>query len=245
MGVTLFSSPFDKSAVDFLESIDVPAYKIASFEINDLPLVEHIARKGKPVIISTGIATLCEIKEAVDACRRVGNEQLALLKCTSTYPAPLESMNLSTIKNLSETFGCISGLSDHTLGSTAPVVARVMGAMIIEKHIKEDDDEESLDASFSLNVNEFGQMIKAVREAEKLMGTVSYDLDEKTNASRASRRSLFVCEDIGKDELLTEKNIRSIRPGHGLSPKYIEKALGKKAKKDLKKGTPLDWDLFY
>ncbi len=242
IGIDLFSSPFDKSAVDFLEKMDVPAYKIASFEITDIPLIEYAASKGKPMIISTGIATLCDIEEAVNACRRVGNEQIILLKCTSAYPAPLEDANLRTIPNLSETFGVIAGFSDHTLGITAPVAAVTLGAKVIEKHFILDKSLGGPDAAFSLDINEFKEMVKAVRDTEKLLGRVDYAMNEKKRKSREFSRSLFVVKDIKKGEILTEKNVRSVRPGFGLHPKYLKDILGKKATVDLKRGTPLKWE---
>ncbi|WP_187647941.1 pseudaminic acid synthase [Nitrosophilus labii] len=242
IGIDLFSSPFDKSAVDFLEKMDVSAYKIASFEITDIPLIEYAASKGKPMIISTGIATLCDIEEAVNACRRVGNEQIVLLKCTSAYPAPLEDANLRTIPNLSETFGVIAGFSDHTLGITAPVAAVTLGAKVIEKHFILDKSLGGPDAAFSLDINEFKEMVKAVRDTEKLLGRVDYTMDEKKRKNREFSRSLFIAKDIKKGEILTEKNIRSVRPGFGLHPKYLKDILGKKAAVDLKQGTPLKWE---
>lgn len=243
LGLICFSSPFDKTAVDFLEKMEVPAYKVASFEITDIPLIEYIALKGKPVIISTGIATLSDIEEAVNACKRMGNNQIALLKCTSAYPAPLEDVNLRTIPNLSETFKAVVGLSDHTPGTSVPVAAVALGAKIIEKHFILDRNLGGPDAAFSLEPEEFKEMVEAVRAIEKALGEVSYELTDKMKKSREFSRSLFVVEDIRAGEIFTEKNIRSIRPGFGLHPKYFNKILGKKAKRDLSKGTPLDWDL--
>lgn len=242
IGITLFSSPFDKTAVDFLEKMDVPAYKIASFEITDIPLIEYTAAKGKPVIISTGIATLADIEEAVAACKRVGNEQIVLLKCTSAYPAPLEEANLRTIANLAETFGVVAGFSDHTLGITAPVAAVAMGAKMIEKHFILDRSLGGPDAAFSLNIHEFCEMVQAVRDTEKLLGTVNYTISEKIEKSRQFTRSLFIAEDIKKGEVITEKNVRSVRPGYGLSPKYFKDVVRKKVLIDLEKGTPLRWE---
>ena len=242
IGITLFSSPFDKSAVDFLEKMNVPAYKIASFEITDIPLIEYAASKGKPMIISTGIATLCDIEEAVNACRRVGNDQIVLLKCTSAYPAPLEDANLETIPNLSETFGVIAGFSDHTLGITAPIAAVTLGAKVIEKHFILDKSMGGPDAAFSLDIDEFKEMVKAVRDTEKLLGKVDYSMNDKKRKSREFSRSLFVAENIKEGEILTEKNIRSVRPGYGLHPKYLKDILGKRAATDLEKGNPLKWE---
>lgn len=241
LGLTLFSSPFDKSSVDFLEGMDVPAYKIASFEITDIPLIEYTASKGKPIIISTGIATLADIEEAVAACKRVGNEQIILLKCTSAYPAPLEEANLRTIQNIADTFGVIAGFSDHTMGILAPVTAVCMGAKVIEKHFILDKSIGGPDATFSLDIQEFKEMVQAVRDTEKLLGTVTYEMTEKKEKSRASRRSLFVVEDMKQGEIITESNVRSIRPGNGLHPKYFKDILGKKVLKNLKFGTALNF----
>ncbi|WP_457642745.1 pseudaminic acid synthase [Persephonella sp.] len=243
LGLIFFSTPFDRAAVDFLEKLNVPAYKIASFEITDIPLIEYVASKGKPIIISTGIATLCDIQEAVEACKKVGNNQIILLKCTSAYPAPLEEANLKTIPNLSETFDCIVGLSDHTFGISVPVAAVALGARVIEKHFILSKEIDSPDKDFSLTPEEFKQMVKSIREVEKALGKVSYELTEKTRKSREFSRSLFVVKDIKKGELFTEENVKSIRPGYGLHPRYLPEIIGKKARKDIKKGTPLSWDL--
>jgi len=243
LGLEIFSSPFDKSAVDFLEQFDPPAYKIASFEITDYELIRYAASKGRPMIISTGIATIQEIQDAVDICRSEGNNEIILLKCTSAYPAPLEDANLRTIPNLAQTFGVIAGFSDHTLGITAPVTAVALGAKAIEKHFILDKSIGGPDAEFSLDKEEFAQMVKAVREAEKLLGRVNYSMTEKRKKSRQFARSLYVAKDIKKGELLTEENIRSVRPGFGLHPKYMKDILGKRAAKDLKKGTAMEWSL--
>lgn len=243
LGIICFSSPFDKSAVDLLESLEVPAYKIASFEITDIPLIEYVASKKKPIIISTGIATLGEIDEAVQACKRAGNEQIILLKCTSAYPAKIEDANLLTMKNLRETFNVEVGLSDHTLGVTVPIVSVALGAKVIEKHFILDKSIGGPDASFSLNREEFKEMVIAVRNAEKALGKVDYDLTDKKKNSRAFSRSLFVVKDVKAGEEFTEKNIRSIRPGYGLAPKFYDDILGKISKKDIEKGTPLNWEL--
>ena len=243
LGLICFSSPFDRTSVDFLEEMNVPAYKVASFEITDIPLIEYIASKGKPVIISTGIATLADIEEAVNACKRMGNNQVALLKCTSAYPAPLEEVNLRTIPNMADTFNTIVGLSDHTLGISAPIASVALGAKIIEKHFILDRKLGGPDAAFSMEPDEFRAMVDAVRDVEKALGTVNYDLTEKTRKSRDFSRSLFVVEDIKTGESLTEKNVRSIRPGFGLHPRYYGEIIGKKARTDIKRGTPLDWDL--
>jgi len=243
LGLICFSSPFDKTAVDFLEGMDVPAYKVASFEITDIPLIEYIASKGKPVIISTGIAELSDIREAVDACRQMGNNQIALLKCTSAYPAPLEEVNLKTIPHLEETFQTVVGLSDHTLGISVPVAAVALGAKIIEKHFILNRKLGGPDAAFSLEPAEFKAMVTAVREVEKALGEVSYELTEKMKRSREFSRSLFAIKDIKAGEILTEENIRSIRPGFGLHPRHLKEIIGKKAKTFIRKGTPLSWEL--
>lgn len=241
-GLICFSSPFDKTAVDLLEDLDAPAYKIASFEITDIPLIEYVASKGKPVIISTGIAGLEDIELAVSACRWVGNEQIILLKCTSSYPAPIEEATLAMIPDLAKRFGVIAGLSDHTLGITVPVAATVLGARVIEKHFILDRSIGGPDASFSLDEKEFTAMVKAVREAEKAIGKVDYTLTEKMKDSCKFARSLYVVKDIKAGEVLTKENIRSIRPGFGLHPKHYHEVLGKKAKVDLERGKALKTD---
>jgi len=243
MGLILFSTPFDKTAVDFLEEMNVPAYKIASPEILDIPLIEYVASKGKPVIISTGIATLSDIKEAVNACKRMENNQIALLKCISVYPVPLGEVNLKTIPNLAETFGTIVGLSDHTLTISVPVASVALGACIIEKHFTLNRSSGGPDAAFSLEPDEFKTMVKSVREVEEALGEVSYELTEKMKKSRQHSRSLFVVKNMKAEEIFTEENVRSIRPGYGLPPKYLKDILGRKAKKDIKRGTPLGWEL--
>jgi N-acetylneuraminate synthase len=243
LGLDLFSTPFDPTAVDFLERMNVPAYKVASFELVDLPLVETIARTGKPMIMSTGMATLAEIAEAVDAARRAGAGSLALLKCTSAYPAPPEEMNLRTIPHLAEAFGVPVGLSDHTLGIAIPVAAVALGACLIEKHFTLSRDEPGPDSAFSLEPHEFRAMVESVRAAERALGTIHYGLCGKDESSRVFRRSLFVVEDIQAGEPFTETNVRSIRPGHGLPPKSRSHVLGRRAAQDITKGTPLAWDL--
>lgn len=241
-GLICFSSPFDKTAVDLLESLNSPAYKIASFEITDIPLIEYVASKGKPVIISTGIARQEDIELALDACHRMGNYDVALLKCTSSYPAPIDEANMCMVKDLAERYNVISGLSDHTMGSTVPVVATVFGAKIIEKHFIIDRAIGGPDASFSMNEEEFTAMVKAVREAEKASGVVDYNLTEKQAKGRDFSRSLYIAEDIKEGEIFTEKNLRSVRPGFGLHPKYYNQLLGKKATTHLEKGTPMQLD---
>jgi pseudaminic acid synthase len=243
IGIHLFSSPFDRTAVDFLEAMDVPAYKIASFEVVDLPLIQKVAKTGKPIIMSTGMATLAEIDDAVRAAKEAGNSQIALLKCTSAYPAPPEGMNLATIPHLAQAFGVPAGLSDHTLGISVPVAAVALGACIIEKHFTMSRSVPGPDSAFSLEPHEFKSMVEAVRVAEKAIGRVSYGVDEKESQSRIFRRSLYVVANIKAGEAITERNVRSIRPANGLPPKYLPQVLGKKAARDLPKGTPLSWDL--
>jgi pseudaminic acid synthase len=242
-GLVCFSSPFDRSAVDFLEKLNVPAYKIASFEITDIPLIEYVASKGKPVIISTGIAELEDIELSIDACKRMGNNQIALLKCTSDYPAPLEEANLVMIKDLCERFNLISGLSDHTMGITAPVVATAFGAKILEKHFIIDRSIGGPDASFSLNEVEFTAMVNAVREAEKVVGLVDYNLTHKQKRGREFSRSLYVVNDAEAGDFITNENVRSIRPGYGMHPKHLPEIMGKKFRKSVTKGMRLEWDM--
>ncbi|HBQ43319.1 MAG TPA: pseudaminic acid synthase [Lactobacillus acetotolerans] len=238
-GLVCFSSPFDKTAVDFLESLGNPIYKIASFEITDIPLIEYAASKGKPIIISTGIATEEDIQLAVDTCRSVGNNDITLLKCTSSYPAPIEEANLVMIPDLARRFNVQSGLSDHTIGSTASIIATVLGGTVIEKHFIIDRSIGGPDASFSMNEQEFKEMVSAVRNAEKAMGKIDYSLSEKQINNRAFSRSLYVVEDIKAGEIITKQNVRSIRPGFGLHPKYLKEVIGKVAKEDMERGTPL------
>lgn len=244
LGLVCFSSPFDKTAVDFLEEMNVPAYKIASFEITDIPLIEYTASKGKPIIISTGIASLADIEEAVKACRRVGNNQIALLKCTSSYPAPIEEANLLTIPHLRETFNVIPGLSDHTMGHSVAVGAVALGAKIVEKHFILDRNLGGPDSAFSMEPTEFKQMVNAIRDVEKALGKVNYEITPKVEKSRVFARSLFIVKDVKAGEELTEDNVRSIRPGYGLHPKHYKEVLGKKFRKDFEKGTPLEWGQF-
>jgi pseudaminic acid synthase len=241
-GLVCFSSPFDKTAVDFLENLKVPAYKIASFEITDIPLIEYVASKGKPIIISTGIAEIEDIELAIAACHKQGNKDIAILKCTSSYPAPIEEANMVMIKDIAERYNVISGLSDHTIGSTVPIVATCFGAKIIEKHFILDRAIGGPDASFSMNEEEFTAMVKAVREAEKAIGIVDYTLTEKQVKGKDFSRSLYVVEDMKAGDIITEKNVRSIRPGFGMHPKYYGAILGKKAINDLEKGTPMKLD---
>lgn len=237
-GLICFSSPFDKTAVDFLEQFDVPAYKIASFEIQDVPLIEYAASKGKPMIISTGIAEFEDIELAIKTCRKAGNDQIVLLKCTSAYPAPIDEANLVMIPEMKETFGVEIGLSDHTLGITVPVVATVLGASIIEKHFILSKSVGGPDSSFSLDQGEFFQMVKSVREAEKSIGKVDYKLSAKALKSKQLGRSLFVVENMKKGDIISINNVCSIRPGYGLHPKYYPEILGKKVIHNIEKGTP-------
>tara|TARA_B110000114_G_C15036098_1_gene375022 strand:+ start:245 stop:1285 length:1041 start_codon:yes stop_codon:yes gene_type:complete len=235
-GLICFSSPFDRSAVDFLEKLNVPAYKIASFEITDIPLIEYVASKGKPIIMSTGIAETKDIELALDACRRMGNNDIALLKCTSSYPAPIEEANMCMVKDLANKFDVITGLSDHTIGSTVPIVATCFGAKIIEKHFILDRSVGGPDASFSMNETEFTEMVKAVREAEKAIGIVDYNLTDKQIKGKDFSRSLYVVKDMKKGDILTEEYVRSIRPGFGAHPKELSNILGQKVNQDLERG---------
>ncbi|MEN6384137.1 MAG: pseudaminic acid synthase [Phycisphaerales bacterium] len=239
IGITLFSSPFDKTAIDFLEKMNVPAYKIASFEAVDIPLIEYTASKGKPVIISTGICSETEIHEAIDACYRTGNKEVILLKCNSAYPAPLEKMNLMSIPDMKEKFNVPVGLSDHTMNVETPIAAVALGASVIEKHFTLDRALGGADAGFSLNIEEFSQMVRTVRNTEKLLGAPSYEVSQQ---SRVFARSLFVVKDIKKGETFTEDNIRSIRPANGLPTKYLKDVVGKKALIELKAGTPMKFE---
>lgn len=242
LGLTLFSTPFDASSVDFLEEMKVPAYKVASFEIVDIPLLKKIAATGKPVIMSTGMATLAEIDEAVQTLLRHGCVDLALLKCVSAYPAPPEDMHLASIPHLAEAFGVATGLSDHTLGVAVPVAAAALGASIIEKHITISRSCPGPDSSFSLEPKEFQTMVQVVREAEQAVGTVSYGLSPKESASRSFRKSLFVVKDMVPGEHFTNAHVRSIRPGQGLSPRFLDEIMGRRATRAITRGTPLAWE---
>jgi len=236
IGIDIFSSPFDKSAVDFLEEFNPSAYKVASFEITDYELIRYMASKKRPIIISTGIASIDEIQDAVNICRGEGNNEIVLLKCTSAYPAPLGDANLNMIPNLASTFGVISGFSDHTLGSTAPIAAVALGAKVIEKHFILDKEIGGPDADFSMDKEEFADLIKNIRDTEKLLGGVDYSMTDKRKKSRVFSRSLYVAKDIKKGEVFTEENIRTVRPGHGMHPKYLKDILGKMAQKDYEFG---------
>ena len=242
-GLICFSSPFDLTAVDFLEKLGNPIYKIASLEITDIPLIKYIASKGKPIIISTGIGTYEDIKLAVETCKNNGNNDITLLKCTTAYPAPIEEANLAMMTKFAEDFDVKVGLSDHSMGSTLPILATAFGAKIIEKHFIIDRSVGGPDASFSMNEQEFTEMVKAIRQAEIAFGKIDYNLTEKQKKGRDFSRSLYVVEDIKKDEIITEKNVRSIRPGFGLHPKFLPEVLGKKATKNLFKGDRFDLNL--
>jgi len=230
--------------VDFLEQFNPSAYKIASFEITDYELIRYVASKRKPIIISTGIATLEEIEDAIDICKKEGNEDIILLKCTSSYPAPLEDANLNTIADMKKRFGVEVGFSDHTLGSTAPIMAVTLGAKVIEKHFILDKSIGGPDAEFSMEKDDLAFMIKSIREAQKLQGTIDYEMNDKRKKNRKYSRSLYVCKDIKEGEEFTNENIKSVRPGFGLHPKYLNEVLGKKAKRDLKFGDRLEKDSF-
>ncbi len=243
LGMDVFSTPFDETAVDFLETFDVPAYKIASYELVDIGLIRRAAKTGKPIIMSTGMSTEEEIKEAVDAIREEGNDQIILLKCTSAYPAPPEAANLKTLKDMSEKFDVPVGISDHTLGIAVPIVAVSLGASLIEKHFCMSRDEPGPDNAFSLEPHEFKEMVNQIRIAEKSLGSVSYGSTSAEKACTAFRRSLYAVEDIKEGGEITSKNVRSIRPDCGLKPKYLAQILGRKVRKDIKKGTPMDWEL--
>ncbi|MDO5978846.1 pseudaminic acid synthase [Flavivirga spongiicola] len=242
-GLICFSSPFDITAVDFLEELDVPAYKIASFEIQDIPLIEYAASKGKPIIMSTGLAEEKDIKLAVETCRKVGNNDIVLLKCTSSYPAPLELANLNTIPDLKSRFGVEVGFSDHTYGSLAPTIATTLGANILEKHFILHKNVGGPDADFSLDVTEFTEMVNKVRDTEKLLGKVSYEVSNKVKKNRKFARSLYVVSDVKAGEVITKENVRSIRPGFGLHPKYYIELLGKTFNQEAFRGTPLSIEM--
>ena len=241
-GIQLFSSPFDPTAVELLERLGVPAYKVASFEIVDIPLIRIIARTGKPMIISTGMASLGEIEEAVLAAREAGASQIALLKATSSYPAPPGEANLRTIPHLSDTFDVPVGLSDHTLGSAVAIAAVAQGAVILEKHLTVRRADGGPDAAFSMEPREMADLVRDVREASLALGVVSYAATEHEADSRRLRRSLFVVSDVAAGERLTTESVRSIRPGHGLHTRHLDEVIGRQASRDLERGTPLRWD---
>lgn len=243
IGLVFFSTPFDKSAVDFLETMNVPAYKVASFEITDIPLIEYIASKQRPIIISTGIATIDDIQEAIDACRRMDNNNIVLLKCTSSYPAKLEDSNLKTIEYLKEKFNVVVGLSDHSIDIEVSLAAIALGAKVVEKHFILDRDIGGPDSLFSLEPNQFRDMVEGVRKIERAIGKVDYELDEKKIKNRELARSLFIVEDMEVGDTFTSDNIKSIRPGFGLHPKYYNQVIGKTVNNRVKRGTPLSFDL--
>lgn len=242
LGMECFSSPFDRTAVDFLEEIGMPAYKVASFEITDIPLIRYIASKGKPVIMSTGIAHLTDIEDAIRACLDENNKGIILLKCTSAYPTPLGDANLRTIPDMAKRFQTLVGLSDHTQGISVPIAAVALGACVVEKHIILDKELGGPDAAFSLEPKEFGRMVRSIREVEKALGKAEYNLSEKQEKSREFARSLFVVQDISEGEPFTQENVRSIRPGYGLHPKHLKDVIGRRASVPIRRGTPLKWD---
>ena len=241
-GLICFSSPFDFKAVDLLEELNSPIYKIASFEITDIPLIEYAASKGKPIIISTGIAGVEDIELAIETCKKVGNNDITILKCTSAYPAAPEDANLLTIPDIAKRFGVKVGLSDHTMGTEAPAIAVALGATVIEKHFILDKKIGGADAHFSLDEVEFKQMVDAVRLTEIMLGKVDYEMTEKKKKSREFSRSLFIVEDVKGGDILTEKNVRSIRPGFGMHPKFLKEVLGKKFNSSYEKGMPLKFE---
>lgn len=243
MGLDFFSSPFDPTSVDFLEDMGVPAYKIASFEITDIPLIKKVAVLGKPVIISTGIATLADIELAMKTCKEAGNENVILLKCCSAYPTPYEDINLRTMVSMSETFDCITGLSDHTMGSAVAGASVALGAKVIEKHLTLRRADGGVDSAFSMEPEEFKKMVDDIRIIEKALGTVTYELSPKQVAEREHCRSLFIAKDMKAGDILTPENLRSVRPGFGLHTKYYDQLLGKKINKDVSMGTPMNWNL--
>jgi len=243
LDMDLFSSAFDDTAVDFLENIGVPAHKLASFELVDMPLLRKMARTGKPLIMSTGMASLEEIEEAIAAAREAGAKQIALLKCTSAYPAPPEEMNLKTIPEMARRFRMPVGLSDHTMGVATPVAAVVLGANILEKHLTLSRSTPGPDSAFSLEPHEFKAMVESVRVGEKALGEIHFGLSEKEQSSRVFRRSLFVVKDVKQGEFFSSSNVRSIRPGYGLHTRHLDEVLGKRATRDIERGTPLSWDL--
>ncbi len=243
MGLEFFSSPFDFTAVDFLEEMQVPAYKIASFEITDIPLIRKIAKLGKPMIFATGIARLADIELALDTCKQEGNEDVILLKCTSAYPAPYEDINLKTIPSMAQTFDCLTGLSDHSMGHAVADAAVALGARVVEKHLTLRRADGGADAAFSMEPEEFKLMVDNIRKIELALGRVTYELTEKQTREREHSRSLFIAQDMKAGDVFTPENLRSVRPGCGLHTKYYDELLGKKITKDAKLGTPMSWEL--
>lgn len=243
MGLVFFSSPFDLSSIDFLEEMQVPVYKVASFEMNDIPFIRKIARTGKPIIMSTGVSYLSDIELALQTCKEEGNENIILLKCCSAYPSPYEDINLKTIPSMGETFDCIVGLSDHTMGFAVAGAAVAVGAKVVEKHLTLSRADGGADAAFSMEPEEFRQMVEQIRIIEKALGKVTYELTPKQKASRDHARSLFIAQDMKAGDVFTPQNLRSVRPSCGLHTKYYEELLGKKISRDAKLGTPMSWDL--
>ncbi len=243
LGLECFSSPFDATAVDFMKEMDMPAYKVASFEINDIPLIRKIAGLGKPVILATGIAYREDMERALQVCKEEGNEQVVLLKCTSAYPSPYEEMNLKVIPNMAQVFDCITGLSDHSMGTAAAVASVALGAKMVEKHLTLSRADGGPDGAFSMEPDEFKKMVDEIRIVEKALGKVTYELSEKQKRSREDGRSLFVVKNMKEGEIFTEENVRSIRPAFGLHTMYLDEIMGKRARTDISKGTPLDWKL--
>lgn len=243
LGLECFSSPFDATAVDFMKEMDMPAYKVASFEINDIPLIRKIAGLGKPVILATGIAYLEDMERALQVCKEEGNEQVVLLKCTSAYPSPYEEMNLKVIPNMAQVFDCITGLSDHSMGTAAAVASVALGAKMVEKHLTLSREDGGPDGAFSMEPDEFKKMVDEIRIVEKALGKVTYELTEKQKRSREDGRSLFVVKNMKEGEIFTEENVRSIRPAFGLHTMYFDEIMGRRARTDISKGTPLDWKL--
>ncbi len=243
LGLACFSSPFDLTAVDFMDEIGMPAYKVASYEINDIPMIRKIAKKGKPIVISTGTAYLEDVERALRVCKEEGNENVILLKCTSAYPCPYEDMNINVIPLMKSTFDCMVGLSDHTLGSEVALGAIALGAKVVEKHVTLKREDGGPDAAFSMEMEEFIDMVGQIRNLEKALGKATFELTDKQKAARAGTRSLYVVKDIKAGEVITQDNVRSIRPGRGLHTMHYEELLGKRATMDMKKGTPLSWNM--
>ncbi len=243
MGLIFFSSPFDLTSIDFLEEMDVPVYKVASFEINDIPFIKKIAQTGKPIIMSTGIAYMADIELALQTCKEAGNENVILLKCSSAYPAPYEDINLKVIPSMKENFDCIVGLSDHTMGSAVAGAGVALGAKVVEKHLTLSRADGGADAKFSMEPAEFKEMVDNIRMIEKAVGTITYELTAKQKKSREHSRSLFVAQDMKAGDVFTPENLRSVRPSCGLHTKHYEELLGKKIARDAKLGTPMSWDL--
>lgn len=243
-GLIFFSSPFDFTSVDFLEELNVPCYKIASPEITDIPLIKYVAAKKKPIIISTGLADFEDIDLAIQACKELGNEEIVLLKCTSSYPSELNEIELNTINIFKEKYGCLVGLSDHSLSNIPSIASIAMGACIIEKHFKLNESEKTADSDFSLTENQFDRLVKDIRKTEETMKIGNFINSDKMKKLSEFRRSLFVTKDVKKDDIINHNNVRSIRPGHGLHPKYLDEILGKKFNKNVDAGTPLRKSFF-